>query len=236
MSQELTVIKRPSFLGNPSPQEDILKLLDGLEELTDDAHCFLGKAWGINLEEFHMLTNKIRASLPDEVRRANRVANDSDKIVSAAKEEADMIVERATEESNRIVEEARQMAAKLVDTSEINRLAKAQAQGIMANAENHARSMKRSADEYAREVLTAVENHLGKVMGTLDKGREKLETRISAQVDHEPVIPACRWNQKVKAGRVSKVSRVNRVDRGREWMPSVTTLPTPSEGKWLVGL
>ena len=200
MNQEQTVIKRPSFLGNPNPQEDILKLLADLEELVEEgAHSFLGKAWGIDLDEFRVLTSKLRVSLPDEVRRANRVANDSDRIVSAAKEEADMIIERATEESNRIMEEARQMAAKLVDTSEINRLAKAQAQEMMANADNHARSMKRHADEYAREVLTAIENHLGKVenhltkvMGTLQAGREKLESRISAQVDSEPVIPAGR--------------------------------------------
>jgi cell division septum initiation protein DivIVA len=173
-------------------QEDILKLLDGLEELAENAYSFFGRAWGVDLEEFHMLTNKIRASLPDEVRRANRVANDSDKIVSAAKEEAAVITERAIEESNRIMEEARQMAAKLIDTSEINRLAKAQAQDMMANAEAASRDIKRGADEYAREVLGAVESHLANVMGTLQKGREKLDMRISNHSVAEPVIPAGR--------------------------------------------
>ncbi len=192
MSDERMVVQRPSFMSGRGPQEDILKLLDGLEEQADNAYSFFGKAWGVDLEEFHMLTNKIRASLPDEVRRASRVANDSDKIVSAAKEEAAVITERAVEESNRIVEEARQMAAKLIETSEINRLAKAQAQDIMSNADATAREIRRGADEYAREVLAAIENHLAGVMGTLQKGREKLEVRISAQQIVEPVIPAGR--------------------------------------------
>lgn len=192
MNEDRILAQRPSFLNGRSSHEDILKLLDSLEELAENTHSFFGKAWGLDLEEFHMLTNKIRASLPDEVRRASRVANDSDKIVSAAKEEAEMISEQATEEANRVVEEARQMAAKLVDTSEINRLAKAQAQEIMANAESAARDIRRGADEYAREVLAAIENHLAQVMGTLQKGREKLEVRISAQQPVEPLIPAGR--------------------------------------------
>ena len=192
MTDERIVVQRPSFMSGRGSQEDLLKLLDGLEELAESAYSFFGRAWGIDLEEFHMLTNKIRASLPDEVRRASRVANDSDKIVASAKEEAAVITERATEEANRVVEEARQMAAKLIDTSEINRLAKAQAMDIMSHSESTAREIKRGADEYAREVLASIENHLANVMGTLQKGREKLEVRISAQQTSEPVIPAGR--------------------------------------------
>lgn len=192
MSDERIVLQRPSFMSARGGQEDVLKLLDGLEELAENAYSFFGRAWGVDLEEFHMLTNKIRASLPDEVRRASRVASDSDKIVSAAREEAAVITERATEEANRIVDEARQMAAKLIDTSEINKLAKAQAQDMMAHAENTSRDVRRGADEYAREVLSAIESHLANVMGTLRKGREKLEVRISAQNSVEPIIPAGR--------------------------------------------
>ena len=188
MNQERTVVQKPSFKTSKHSQDDILKLLDNLEELADDAYRFFGRAWGLDLEEFYMLTNRVRASLPDEVRRASRVANDSDKIVSAAKEEAKMIQEQGVEEAGRVVEEARQMAARLVETSDINRLAKAQAQEIMANAESAARDIRRGADEYAREVLTAIENHLAGVMGTLQKGRERLDVRISAQHSAEPII------------------------------------------------
>lgn len=192
MSDEQIVVQRPSFMSSRGSHEDILKLLDSLEELAENTYSFFGRAWGLDLEEFHMLTNKVRASLPDEVRRACRVANDSDKIVSAAKEEAAIITERAMEESNRIVEEARQMAAKLIETSEINRLAKAQAQDLVANAEGSAREIRRGADEYAREVLASMENHLANVMGTLQKGRERLEVRIHSQQPLETTIPAGR--------------------------------------------
>lgn len=191
INQEQMVVRRP-FLNGGGNQEDILRLLDELEDLAEGSTSLFGKAWGLDLEEFHMLINKVRASLPDEVRRASRVASDSDKIVLAAREEAEMIKEQAIEESNRVVEEARQMASKLVDTSEINRMAKVQAQEMMSNAENAAREIKRGSDEYAREVLSAIENHLAKVMGTIQKGREKLDLRISAGQTSEPIIPVGR--------------------------------------------
>jgi len=192
MSQEQTIIRRPSYLSNLNTEEDILALLETLRELTESSPQFMGKAWGLDIETFQMLVTKIRASLPEEVRRASRVANDSDKIVSAAREEAEAILEQANTEASRIVDEARQMASKLVDTADVTRLAKAQAQEIMSRAEAVSRETRRGADEYAREVLAAIECHLAKVMGTLQKGREKLEVRISAQQENEPIIPAGR--------------------------------------------
>lgn len=196
MAQEQVVIRKPSFLSSVSPQEDILRLLDNLEELAQNTTLFMGKLWCLDDEEFHVIINKIRAALPDEVRRANRVMNDSDKMVASAREEANVITEQATEEANRIIEEAKHMSARLIETSEINKLAKAQAQQIMANAESNAREVKRGADEYAREVLSAIENHLAKVMGTLQKGREKLDVRISAQQNAESIIPNGRGARK----------------------------------------
>ncbi|MDH7600920.1 MAG: hypothetical protein QHI38_02095 [Armatimonadota bacterium] len=190
MNQEQQTTRRVNYYGGLQSQEDILKLLDSLEELAEKSYSLFGKAWGLDLEEFHMLVNKIRASLPDQVRRASRMATDSDKIIASAKEEAEAIIQNANKEAERIVAEARQMAAKLVDTSEINQMAKAQAQEILANAEKTARETRRGADEYAREVLAAIENHLAKVMSTLQKGREKLESRIDAEKSEpEPIIP-----------------------------------------------
>jgi hypothetical protein len=173
-------------------QEDILKMIDGLEELADGRFNVMGKSFCMDLEEFHMLTNKIKASLPDEMRKATRVANDSDRIVASAREEAEAIKAQTKAECERVLAEARQSAARLIESSEVNKLAKAQAQEILNSAEYTARDVKRGADEYAREVLAAIENHLAKVMSTLQKGREKLEDRINTTLPAEPMIPAGR--------------------------------------------
>jgi len=178
MNQEQIVVKRPAYLNDRGSENDILRLLDKLEDLADGSFELWHRAWGLNLDEFHMLTNKIRASLPDEVRRASRVAGDSDRIVAAAREEAQMIIDQAREEEQRIIAEARDRQKRLIEESEIVRMAKAQAKEITASAEATARDIRRRADDYVREVLSAVENHLGAMLGTVQRGREKIERRL----------------------------------------------------------
>jgi vacuolar-type H+-ATPase subunit H len=180
MNQDHVSVPRPAYLNERGPETDVLKLLDKLEDLADGAIEFWHRAWGLSLDEFHMLTNKIRASLPDEVRRASRVAGDSDRIVSAARDEGQMILQQAREEAERILEEAKTEQRRLTDESEIVRMATAQAKEIVASAEGSARSIRRGADEYAAEVLSAVENHLGRLLGTIQRGREKLEQRVES--------------------------------------------------------
>lgn len=198
MNQEQTPIPRYPFLNQRGPEVDVLKLLDKLEDVVDDSIVEIwGRAYGIRTEDFHMLINKIRASLPDDVRTASRLASDSDKIVSTAKEEAQIVIEQAREEAVRIVEEGKVQASRLVESSEINRLATAQAREIVASAESSAREVRRGADEYAKEVLANLENFTAKLMGTIQRGREKLDQRINytlpnMQSTEEPVLPPSR--------------------------------------------
>lgn len=196
MNEEQTPIPKYPFLHQRGPEVDILKLLDKLEDIVDDSVYFevWGRAYGVRTEEFHMLINKIRASLPDEVRTATRLANDSDKIVGAAREEARIIVDHAREESGRLLEDAKAQVARLVESSEINRLATAQAREIVASAEASAREVRRGSDEYAREVLANLENFTTKLMGTIQRGREKLEQRIqyTKPTQEEPILPPAR--------------------------------------------
>jgi vacuolar-type H+-ATPase subunit H len=180
--------------GREDLKVDILKLLDKLEDVVDDSMFEVwGRAYGIRSEEFHMLVNKIRASLPDELRTATRLACDTDKIVNAAREEAKSAIERAHKEAAGIVSAAKTQASQLVDSNEINRLAMAQAKEIVASAESTARDVRAGADEYAREVLANLENFTTRLMGTIQRGREKLDQRAHyAQPIDQPVFPSGR--------------------------------------------
>ncbi len=194
MSDEQTAIPKYPFLQSRGPEVDILKLLDKLEDCIDNRMFELwDRAYGVRIEEFHMLINKIRASLPDEVRTATRLAGDSDRIVAAAREEAKIMVEHAREEAGRMLEEAKVQTLRLVDASEINRLATSQARDIVSAAEASARETRRGSDEYAKEVLANLENFTAKLMGTIQRGREKLDQRIKyTKPEDEPIIPAGR--------------------------------------------
>jgi vacuolar-type H+-ATPase subunit H len=167
-----------SVLTGDGSAIDVPKLIDRLEDLVEGSRHFFNKAWGIDLEEFYILTNKIKASLPDDVRKATRLTKDSQRIVEEARMEAEQILERAKKEADRLVHDAKAEAIRLTDSNEIARMATAQAKEVVAQAEQNAAEMRRGADEYAMDVLSRLENEVARAMTTIQKGREKLEREM----------------------------------------------------------
>jgi cell division septum initiation protein DivIVA len=155
-------------------------MLDRLEELVENARHLFGRAYGIDIDQFFMLTNKIRASLPEEVKKASRIAGESERLLASAREEGSMVIEDARREATKIVEEARRQQQTLVADSEIHRLAAAQAHELTEGAERKAEACKKGADEYAREVLDDLEDFLTKFLGAVRRGKESLETERAA--------------------------------------------------------
>lgn len=179
---------------------DTLKLLEQLEASVEDTPKFLG--WcRIDVDEFAMLISKVRASLPEDVRRAGKIAQNSDRIMEAAQTEAEQALESARSECTQTVEAARAEAARLmaeaqaraeemVSQSEIARIASAQAREIIVQAEAEAHEVRDGADSYATDVLAKLEEQIGDAMSqveervggmvaTIRRGRQKLEQRAS---------------------------------------------------------
>lgn len=152
------------------------ELIQRLEELVEKSRQLFNNAF-VNVDEFYTLTNKIRASLPEDVKSASRITRDADHIVNDAKEQGAQMTDQAKADAIKIIEEARAEAAKMIDASEIYRLATAQAKEIIASAEEEARTTRAGADEYAREVLSDLEAFVTKVLNTITHGRDKLETK-----------------------------------------------------------
>ncbi len=166
---------------------DIFRLLDELEELPEKAkHLPFNTLIGFNHEQFYYLVLKIRANLPDDMKKAHRVARDSERIVDEARSaaqqqlesgriEAIKTVEEAKEEAQRILEQARFRASQMVEKSEVYQMATAQANEILRRAETEAAEIRKGADEYARDVLSNMEAIMSKALATVQRGRETLE-------------------------------------------------------------
>jgi hypothetical protein len=98
---------------------DILKLLTELEDLVEHTkHGPLGSLWRFDEDKFHMTIMKIRANLPEEMKRASKLARDSERIVEETRENAERVVgdarkaalveiERSKSDAVRVREEAR---------------------------------------------------------------------------------------------------------------------------------
>lgn len=175
------------YQGAEVEHVDVFRLLNQLEELPEKAkHLPFNTLVGFNHEQFYYLVLKIRANLPEDMKKAQRVSRDSEKIVGHARDTASQEVEKARADaaaiveggradSDRIVQAARVEADRLVEQSEIHSMATAEAREIVHNAETEADEIRHGADEYARDVLANLEGVLDKALGTVQRGREALD-------------------------------------------------------------
>jgi len=159
---------------------DTLELVEKLRELVEHSKQLFNTAF-VNIDEFITLTDKIRASLPEDVKSAARITRDADHIVNDAKEQAAQVIDQSKADAAKVIEAAKAEATKMVGESEIKRLATAQAKEIIASAEDEARNTKAGADEYAHEVLSDLESFVAKVLSTIQHGRDKLEHKADTE-------------------------------------------------------
>ncbi len=177
-----------------SQNTDLLRMLQELHELIVDAPRYVGKvAWGINRDEAAIQIAKIRASLPDELKRASARVKESERLVDSAREDAsstldgakkqgEKVVDDAHKEAEKIVELGRVQQGRLVAESEILKLAKAQAEEIRNSADRDAVQVRRGADQYAYEVLLQLEGVVGRVAAVIERGKQDLERPAESAV------------------------------------------------------
>ncbi len=166
---------------------DILRLLEDLEfQMLEKPKRFGPLRWGVNDEEISMQIAKIRASLPTELKAAVATVRESERIVEGAREDANQALESAKKEgeralaearleAERIVEQAKLQQERMVADSEILKLSKAQSEEIRSAADREAHQMRRGAEKYAYDVLGQLENVVGKVMTTIDRGKQEIK-------------------------------------------------------------
>ena len=172
--------------NSKASEHDILRLLDELESLVDGCKHLLSHALWLDLDTFFALTNSIRQHLPDDIRRATKVARDSEKIVEQARAEAERIRAEAAEDAERILADSRrnseralrdavEQANRMVADHEIVKGAQQQGDAILDAARTEAQETRNGADEYAAQVLIHLDDILSKAGGHVRRGLQKLE-------------------------------------------------------------
>ncbi len=172
---------------------NIRKWLSELDSALERARSFGPIVIGLNKGECLNRVHQIRAHLPSEIDRAERVLRESDRLVGGAHQQAQMTLEQAQEQARQIIEQARREAEQILEharaeqqrmiaQTEVYQLAEAQAREILESAREKAQQIRQGADEYAYEVLTQLEGALAKVMSTVQNGKVFLEDYLKQRV------------------------------------------------------
>src|SRR5690606_22128640 len=83
---------------------DIQHLVDRLEQaLNDSPRIWLTANLIVNEDRIFSIIDQMRVAVPEEVKRANRIEAEKDRILAQAKEEAERIRELAKQEAGELV-------------------------------------------------------------------------------------------------------------------------------------
>ncbi|MDR2712243.1 MAG: hypothetical protein LBB91_03910 [Clostridiales bacterium] len=115
-------------------------------------------------DAFFEQIDKIYAILPEEIKQAQQVLDQSDKLL-----------ESVELQGKRIIEEARNQAASLLKEEPIYQEAQAVAAGIISQAEREAQELREGALNYASDVFHQVELNLEKAVLSVRHSREELK-------------------------------------------------------------
>jgi len=139
---------------------DILQLIDRLEELFNDAKA-VPFTHNVIVDEDRMLEliDQMRISIPEEVKKAQQVVAQRDRVMAQAQEEA-----------NRTLDIARQKADQLTQKDMIAQEAQRRAEQILAQARADAEATRVEADNYVVDNLMQLQDQLARLTNQVNNG------------------------------------------------------------------
>ncbi len=150
---------------------DIQHLVDRLEQaLNESTRIPLSPYLLVNEEKVYSLLDQMRVAVPEEIKRANRIEAEKERILAQAKEEAE-----------RIRELSRQEAGELVKRDAVVNAAQHRAENIIERARRDAEALRQDADVYIVDVLQRLEQDLMRTMSVVRNGLEKVQAEQVAQ-------------------------------------------------------
>jgi len=146
---------------------DIQFLVERLEALVVNARK-LPMTSQVILEQATILDliDQMRVAIPEEVKQARRITQESERVVQKARQEGEQIIGAAQEQ-----------AALLLQDQSIIREAEMRVEDLEKHAQTKADETMRGADQYASDVLVRLEGDLVKTLSIVKKSLEVLEER-----------------------------------------------------------
>lgn len=143
---------------------DILHLVDRLEELFNESRS-VPFTHSVIVDEDLMLDiiDQMRVSIPEEIKKAQQLLAQKDRILAQAQEEA-----------NRTLALAREKSESVVERDSIVQAAQARAEQIIAQAKVDIENTKREADDYVLDTLTKLEMELDRSLNQVRNGIRSL--------------------------------------------------------------
>ena len=143
---------------------DILHLIDRLEELFNESRA-VPFTHNVIVDEDKMLDiiDQMRIAIPEEVKKAQQLINQSERILAQAEEKA-----------NRTTALAEEKASELTSEDVLIQEAQILADKILTQARTDAQATHADADNYVMETLSTLEDELSRLLNQVHNGIKTL--------------------------------------------------------------
>jgi hypothetical protein len=144
---------------------DILHLIDRLEELFNHSRP-IPFTHNVVVDEDRMLDliDQMRVAIPEEVKKAQQLAVQRDRVLAQAQEEA-----------NRTLAIAREKSEQLTERDAIVQAAQSRADQILIQARAEGEKIRQDADDYVMETLRRLEMELERSLSQVRNGISALQ-------------------------------------------------------------
>jgi cell division septum initiation protein DivIVA len=139
---------------------DILHLVDRLEELFNESRpIFFTHSVIINEDKILDIIDQMRVTIPDEMKKAQQVLAQRDRVLAQAQEEA-----------NRTISMARDKSDQMLERDAVVQSAKVQADEIISKALSDSEKLRRDTDKYVIDTLMRIEYELERMLNQARNG------------------------------------------------------------------
>ena len=143
---------------------DILHLIDRLEELFNNSRPIpLTHNVIVDEDKFLDIIDQMRIAIPEEVKKAQQVFSQKDRVMAQAQEEA-----------NRTLQLAREKADALIEKEALVQDAQRRSGQIIDQARVDAENIKTGADQYALDILMGLQTELSRLTNQAQNGVQVL--------------------------------------------------------------
>lgn len=150
----------------------IIQLIDDIEDFFEQCNTlpFSNKVI-VDKEDIYELMTELRLKVPDEIKKASRLLDEKDRIISEAKQMAEELEKEAESKINELVNE-----------HEIIQQAYDKAQTIIDKAKSDAREMRLGAIDYTDDILQRLEKITETTLNTTQNHYSSLIESLSSEL------------------------------------------------------
>lgn len=155
------------------------KMIDRLEDLVLTGTSIPFTPFTIiNSEKLVPLMDRVRETLPDEIKQAHQLNEQREQILYDAQQRANQLLQDAKLQAERLLSDSELMRAIQLEADRVKQGLLIEADNIKRQAQQEAQAMRTQAYEETHRMRDRAENYASNVLGALDKSLMELHTVV----------------------------------------------------------